>query len=61
MSRSPISAGPRIEITPTQDEYDQLCHDLALLRTGGAASHTEAVIRAVRKAAEEVELRGGVK
>lgn len=57
----PISSGPRLEITPSAGDYDQLCQDLAVLRKGGAQSNTEAVLRAVHQAAERVELRGGVK
>jgi hypothetical protein len=56
----PISGGPRLEITPSAGDYDQLCEDLAVLRKGGDESNTEAVLRAVHEAAERVRLRGGV-
>jgi hypothetical protein len=57
----PITSGPRLEITPSAGDYDQLCRDLAALRKGGAQSNTEVVLRAVHEAAERVELRGGAK
>lgn len=57
----PVSSGPRLEITPSAGDYDQLCQDLAVLRNGGAQSNTEAVLRAVHQAAKRVELRGGAK
>lgn len=47
--------GPRIEITPTVAEYEQLCRDLSVLRKKGAATNTAAVIDAVHRAA-----RGGL-
>jgi hypothetical protein len=45
-----LDANPVIEITPTTDQYGQLCRDLATLRAAGAASNTEAVLRAVHAA-----------
>ncbi len=42
---------PRIEITPTADQYRQLCRDLARLRAQGAASNTAAILDAVHLAA----------
>jgi hypothetical protein len=45
------AANPRIEITPSAEQYDQLCRDLAALRKAGAGSNTAAVLAAVRAAA----------
>jgi hypothetical protein len=39
--------GLLIEITPTPDEYEQLCSDLQRLREQGASSNTAAVVDAV--------------
>jgi hypothetical protein len=44
-------AGPLIEITPTPEEYELLCSDLAKLRKLGAPSNTAAVLAAVSAAA----------
>jgi len=41
----------RLEITPTQSQYRQLCDDLRELRRRGAATNTVAIIDAVRDAA----------
>jgi len=49
-TRKPLS-GPRIEITPTPEQYDQLCHDLKALRRSGATTNTAAILDAVRAAA----------
>jgi hypothetical protein len=43
--------GPVIEITPSPEEYKQLCCDLAKLRSSGAPSNTAAVLAAVHAAA----------
>jgi hypothetical protein len=43
----PATTGPHLEITPSPDDYDQLCRDLAALRAAGAPSNTAAVIEAV--------------
>lgn len=40
-----------LEITPTLEEYEQLCRDLARLRKLGALSNTAAVVAAVSAAA----------
>jgi hypothetical protein len=45
-------AKPRIEITPSQAQYKQLCRDLKKLRKLGAPSHTAAILEAVHAAAE---------
>lgn len=46
-----VAANPRIEITPTEAQYEQLCSDLKKLRRAGAISNTVAIIEAVRVAA----------
>jgi hypothetical protein len=51
-------ANPCIEITPSPEQYEQLCRDLAALRGAGASSNTAAVISAVHEAAV-AKLRGG--
>lgn len=43
--------GPSIEITPSTDQYAQLCRDLSTLRRAGASTNTDAVLEAVRAAA----------
>jgi hypothetical protein len=50
-ARMAHAASPLIEITPTPEEYRQLCHDLAKLRKLGALSNTAAVLAAVHTAA----------
>ena len=45
------NANPRIEITPSVAEYEQLCRDLKILRRSGANSNTVAILDAVRAAA----------
>lgn len=50
-ARMARAANPRIEITPTEAQYTQLCRDLAKLRKTGAASHTAAIVAAVHAAA----------
>jgi hypothetical protein len=47
-----VQGNPCIEITPTPLEYKQLCRDLATLRAGGAFSNTDAILAAVRAAAD---------
>jgi hypothetical protein len=54
-TRPPMSDGPRIEITPTSEQYTQLCHDLAALRRAGAISNTAAMLAAVREAAARLD------
>jgi hypothetical protein len=56
--RSPVAANPCIEITPSPEQYRQLCRDLGALRRAGAASNTAAVIAAVHAAAAD-KLDGG--
>lgn len=46
-----IEGNPCIEITPTPEQYVQLCRDLAKLRSLGAPSNTAAIIEAVSDAA----------
>ena len=53
-SRKPLN-GPHIEITPTPEQYDQLCRDLKALRQSGAPTNTTAILDAVRAAAAEVK------
>lgn len=48
---TPQAANPRLEITPSADQYRQLCRDLKKLRKLGAPSHTEAIVAAVHAAA----------
>jgi hypothetical protein len=49
--RKDIQAPVRIEITPTVEEYRQLCRDLGELRRQGAETNTAAILAAVRAAA----------
>jgi hypothetical protein len=56
--RASAAANPRIEITPSAEQYDQLCRDLAALRKAGAHSNTAAVLAAVHVAAA-AKLAGG--
>ena len=44
-------AHPTIEITPTHEQYEQLCRDLAKLRRAGATSNTTAIVDAIHSAA----------
>lgn len=52
----PADRGPgarcRIEITPTPDQFRQLCRDLDRLREGGMPSNTASILRAVRLLAD---------
>jgi|GEM_PF-3259180 len=57
-TRCSPAANPRIEITPTVIEYQQLCQDLKMLREAGAESHTAAILKAVHSAAEGHRLNG---
>lgn len=41
----------RLEITPTDSQYKQLCADLRELRRRGAETNTAAIVEAVRDAA----------
>jgi hypothetical protein len=50
-----VSGGPRIEITPSPEQYTQLCRDLGTLRRAGAISNTAAVVSAVRAAAAQLD------
>jgi hypothetical protein len=43
---------PIIEITPSPEQYRQLCKDLKTLRAAGAESNTAAVLEAVHQAAQ---------
>lgn len=54
---APVSSGPRIEITPTPGEYEQLCRDLKALRKAGAISNTAAILEAVKTAAAGGKIR----
>lgn len=54
----PKTTGPRIEITPSKEQYEQLCHDLKRLRHLGAASNTDAILQAVRNAAGADKIPG---
>jgi hypothetical protein len=54
----PAVANPRIEITPTAAQYEQLCRDLKALRKSGAPSHTAAILQAVHAAAQGHMLGG---
>ncbi len=54
-TRQPVSDGPCIEITPSAEQYTQLCRDLAALRAAGASSNTTAVISAVHAAAAQLD------
>lgn len=49
--RKPGVANPRLEITPSLAQYEQLCRDLKKLRKLGAPSHTAAIVSAVHAAA----------
>lgn len=51
-ARLPSPARARLEITPDQREYEQLCRDLNLLRRLGAPTNTHAIIEAVHEHAE---------
>ena len=51
-------ADVRLEITPSTEQYEQLCRDLAALRRCGADSNTAAVLSAVHAAAA-AKLEGG--
>jgi hypothetical protein len=48
---------PCIEITPTADQYRQLCQDLKKLRRSGAESNTDAILEAVHSAAANGRIR----
>jgi len=50
---------PRIEITPSLRDYEQLCRDLKKLREAGAISNTAAILDAVRDAAERRKIAAG--
>lgn len=50
-AKKTLRGNPCIEITPTPEEYEQLCRDLARLRKLGAPSNTAAVLAAVGAAA----------
>lgn len=50
-AKASVAANPRIEITPTPAQYEQLCRDLVRLRSHGAASNTAAILEAVSNAA----------
>jgi hypothetical protein len=54
-TRQPVSDGPCIEITPSAEQYTQLCRDLAALRRAGAVSNTAAIVAAVRTAAARLD------
>jgi hypothetical protein len=56
--RQSSAANPRIEITPTVAQYQQLCRDLKALRKSGAPSHTAAILEAVHAAAQGHMLGG---
>jgi len=51
MAATQSSSHPTIEITPTVDQYRQLCRDLAKLRKAGAVSNTAAIVDAIHRAA----------
>ena len=44
-------ADMEIVMTPTPAQYEQLVHDLGVLREAGAESNTQAIVDAVRAAA----------
>jgi hypothetical protein len=48
-----LATNPCIEITPSVEQYEQLCRDLGALRRAGAASNTDAVLDAVHAAAAD--------
>jgi hypothetical protein len=50
-------SAPRIEITPTPEQYDQLCRDLKALRRSGAPTNTAAILDAVRAAAARSKIQ----
>src|SRR5262245_18279431 len=52
---------PEIVITPSAEQYRQLCRDLDALLAAGAESRTAAVVEAVRVAADQVRLDGSTK
>ena len=58
--RQAKAANPRIEITPSVAQYEQLCRDLAALREAGAPSNTAAIIGAVH-AAVKAPMLGAVR
>jgi hypothetical protein len=58
-TRLPSPSGPRIEITPSAAQYEQLCRDLKILREGGAPTNTAAILEAVRAAAAGGTVGGG--
>lgn len=58
ITRAPKEPRPRIEITPTADEYRRLCRDLAKLRAQGAPSNTAAILDAVNRAAKRAKVDG---
>lgn len=45
---------PIIEITPSPEQYRQLCRDLEALRYAGAATNTGAILDAVHQCAQNV-------
>jgi hypothetical protein len=45
---SDATTNPRIEITPSAREYEQLCRDLKRLREAGAISNTAAILGIAR-------------
>lgn len=46
-------SNPRIEITPSTAQYEQLCRDLDALRKAGASSNTAAIVEAVHATARQ--------
>lgn len=54
----PAATNPRLEITPSAAQYEQLCRDLKALRRSGAPSHTAAILEAVHAAAQGHMLAG---
>jgi hypothetical protein len=52
VARPPKTSRPKLEITPDQEQYTQLCRDLQVLRGLGASSNTDAIIDAVHERAE---------
>lgn len=54
---SDATTNPRIEITPSTREYEQLCRDLRKLREAGAISNTAAILDAVSSAAAAGKMR----
>jgi hypothetical protein len=49
---------PTIEITPTVEQYEQLCRDLSKLRQAGALSNTAAIVDALHHAAGRGKVGG---